>query len=118
MNRCHVKVAAIAVCLLCTAIMKFTQAEDATRKVNVMQTPSGIEFGMMGTKGSAPAPTLFVFATEYEPTLTSAGYNGIGAILRKHGWLSVSLSLPYHPGGGLPGWASFVCEPGCVDARA
>ncbi len=77
-------------------------------KASVMRTPSGIEFGMLGEKGPAPAPTLFVFAKEYEPTLASAYHNGIGAILRKHGYISVSLSLPYHPGGGLSSWADAV----------
>ena len=106
MKPCRTKVTFPAACLLCLAIAHLAQAAGAG-KVNMMQTPSGTRFGVLGTKGSAPAPTLFVFATQIEPTLTSA-YNKVGTIVGRHGYLCVSLDLPCHPGGGLPGWAATV----------
>jgi dienelactone hydrolase len=100
----RMKIVVPVACLLCVAVAQLTHANEL-EKVNIMQTPSGIRFGLQGEKGPAPAPTLFVFATTIEPALTSLTYNKVGGILAKHGYLCVSLDLPYHPGGELDGWA-------------
>lgn len=73
-----------------------------------METPSGIRFGMLGTKGPAPAPTLFNFATTIEPTLGSPDYCKVASVLAAHGYVCVALDLPCHPGGGLAGWAEAI----------
>ena len=71
----------------------------STREVQVLEiaripplaTPSGVSFGMLGAKSSSPSPTLFVFATNIEDSLTSYTYNKVGTILGKHGYLCASL---------------------------
>ncbi len=104
-----------AACLLGIAIGQLAQA-DIVEKVNIVQTPSGIRFGVLGTKGSFPAPTLFLFATNIEDSLVSQTYNKVGSIVEQHGYVCVSMDLPLHRGagspalppgnpGGLPGWA-------------
>ncbi len=106
MKRCLIRALPVA-CLLSMAIVQFAQA-DVAREVKIMQTPSGIRFGMLGTKRAAPAPTLFNFATMIEPTLTSQDYCKVASIVEQHGYLCVALDLPCHPGEGLTGWASAV----------
>ena len=77
----------------------------------VLVTPSGIRFGLLGERGSTPAPTLFVFANRIEETLGSEHYSRSACVLMKHGFLCASLDLPCHgedkkPGepDGLGGW--------------
>jgi dienelactone hydrolase len=79
--------------------------------LKVMQTPSGIRFGLRGEKGTAPAPVLFVFAGSIEDSLRDVNYCKAGNILAGHGFLSVSLDVPCHGGdvpkgepAGLQGW--------------
>jgi dienelactone hydrolase len=81
-------------------------------KVNILQTPAGVRFGLLGNKGSTPAPTLFVLGSSIEATLGDATYNKVGQVLGKEGYLSVSLDLPCHGKNvkdkekpGLDGWA-------------
>ena len=106
MKLCSIRALAAA-SLLSMVIVPFARAEGA-KELRIMQTPSGVRFGMLGTKRAAPAPTLFNFATMIEPTLTSQDYCKVASIVEQHGFLCVSLDLPYHPGGGLPGWAAAV----------
>jgi dienelactone hydrolase len=70
-----------------------------------------VRFGLLGAKGTAPAPTLFVFATGFEDTLTKEEFNQAGHLLAKHGYLGVALDLPCHgqdvkpqESSGLSGW--------------
>jgi dienelactone hydrolase len=77
-----------------------------------LQTPSGARFALLGEKGAAPAPTLFVFATDQAGTLTNPQFNKVGSLLASRGFLCVSLDVPCHgadvrPGekaGDLSGW--------------
>ena len=69
-----------------------------TEEIHVMQTPSGTRFGVLGTRVSSPAPTLFVFVTNIEDSLTVQTCNEV----RKRGYLCVSLDLPFHQGPGSP----------------
>jgi dienelactone hydrolase len=79
--------------------------------MKILHTPSAIRFGLLGEKGAAPAPTLFVFAQSVEGTLESEVYNKAGLILSGKGYLCVSLDLPCHGEDrkasepeGLSGW--------------
>lgn len=76
-----------------------------------MRTPAGVSFALMGRKGASPAPTIFVFATEKEDSLTNPVYLKLINPLFRKGFLCVSLDLPCHgdeqkPGEpyGLDGW--------------
>ncbi len=84
---------------------------DTDQKVQVLLTPSGVRFGLLGSKSSAPAPTLFVFATSLEEALTRAEFNKAGHLAAKQGYLCVALDLPCHGQDvqaqeptGLSGW--------------
>ncbi len=69
----------------------------AKAKVTLLHAPGGIEFGLLGDKPSAPAPTLFVFANDIKGTLTNfEHYNKVGSLLAEQGFLSVTLDLPCH----------------------
>src|SRR5262245_12866959 len=99
------------VTLLLTLVAPVTAGRDDGKNVQILQTPSGIKFGLLGEKAKAPAPTLFVFATTYGEVLRSDSYNKIGRLLAKHGFLCVSLDLPCHgedqktgEPAGLSGW--------------
>src|SRR5438128_5482306 len=86
------------------------QAEEKP-KIAVLHTPAGVRFGVRGEKPTAPAPTLFVFATGIEQTLDNEDFNKVGRLLAAKGWLSVALDLPCHgkdvkpkEPAGLDGW--------------
>ncbi len=70
----------------------------------VLTTPDGIRFGIQGEKPSRPAPTLLVFATTLEQTLTKPQYHRAGTLLHdSHGFLVVSVDLPCHGAERRPG---------------
>ncbi|HJT79195.1 MAG TPA: prolyl oligopeptidase family serine peptidase, partial [Gemmataceae bacterium] len=75
-----------------------TGARAGTKaNVTLLHTPDGIEFGLLGDKPKAPAPTLFVFANDIRGTLADfTHYNKVGSLLARQGFLSVSLDLPCH----------------------
>lgn len=72
-------------------------------KVKVLQTPSGVRFVLLGDKGSAPAPALFIFATSADDSVANPGYAKIGHLLAKRDVLSISLDIPCHGGDVRPG---------------
>jgi dienelactone hydrolase len=79
--------------------------------VNILHTPGGVRFGLLGQKGAAPAPTLFTFAQKIEATLESPSFASVGHELGEHGFLLASLDLPCHGNDvrqdeepGLTGW--------------
>lgn len=84
------------------------------KQVRILQTDSGIRFGLLGEKGPTPAPTLFVFAMGIEETLGDDDYVKVGRILGKEGYITFSLDLPCHgpdvrPGetaNSMSGWRS------------
>lgn len=86
-------------------------AQSAEPKVKILHTPGKVRFGVLGEKGAAPAPTLFVLASEIEVTLVGPDFNKVGRFLAPQGWLSVALDVSCHgqdskPGEptGLAGW--------------
>jgi dienelactone hydrolase len=83
------------------------------KKFRILRTPDGVRFGLLGDKGAAPAPTLFVVASSIEDTLGphADDYNRVGRILARHGYLCVALDVPCHGAdirnkepAGLDGW--------------
>ncbi len=68
----------------------------AAPKVKALQTPSGARFAVLGDKGKAPAPTLFIFATSVGDTLVNPDFAKVGRLLAKQGVLCVSLDVPCH----------------------
>jgi dienelactone hydrolase len=69
---------------------------DAARAVTRARTADGIEFGLLGDKPPSPAPTLLVFALDFEKTLNDHAYNKVGHLLAAQGYQCVSLDLPCH----------------------
>jgi len=71
--------------------------------LTVLRTTGGIRFGLLGEKGTSPAPTVFGFAGSVEDALTLEQFNKCGLVLsgqdcgpilsRQH-CLAVSLDLP------------------------
>ena len=62
----------------------------------ILGTPTGVRFGIWGTKVSYPAPTLFVFSSTIEESLGNPYYRQCGNALAEQGFLCVSLDLPGH----------------------
>ena len=90
-----------------------TPAVERSPTVQVLQTETGVRFGIWGDKPASPAPTLFVLAGTIEETLGDAYYRQSGNALAERGYLCVSVDLPCHgletrPGEppGLDGWRS------------
>src|SRR5262249_3038039 len=65
-------------------------------RVQSLRTSGGVGFALLGEKPTVPAPTLFVFATGAEETLTDVNFIKVGRILAGHGWLSVAVDVPCH----------------------
>ena len=86
---------------------------ETKQKVQLMNTPDGIEFGVWGSpKSEHPAPTLIVLATTIKKTLNSAYYRHCGNQLTNRGFICVSINLPCHGDQridgepeGLSGWS-------------
>lgn len=72
------------------------QPDVAPPAMQVLRTPDGVRFGLFGKKGSAPAPTLFVFALGLEDLQKQPGYSEVGRRLARNGFLYVALDPPCH----------------------
>ena len=73
-----------------------TAGGESGTEIEVLCTPGGVRFGVLGAKRSMPAPILFVFATSLEDSLGNNDYVQCGRILAKQGFLCVSLDVPCH----------------------
>jgi dienelactone hydrolase len=69
---------------------------DAPPAMQILRAPGGVRFGLFGAKGTAPAPTLFVFAVGLEDMQKHPNYSDVGRRLAKHGFLYVALDPPCH----------------------
>lgn len=92
------------------ALFLESQAQSA-KKITVQQTADGVRFGLLGNKGSAPAPTLFILASSLEDALGNDAYGKVGRLLLEKGIVCVSLDLPCHgkerkadEPAGIAGW--------------
>ena len=65
-------------------------------RFEILKTPAGERFGLIGKKAGSPSPTLFIFATTVEQTLGSADFLKCGRELAERGCLCVSVDLPCH----------------------
>ena len=79
--------------------------------LRMLETPSGIRFGLLGEKPSLPAPTLIVAGSDLESSLTDPAINGVGLSLKEKGILCIALDVPCHGAAqrkgerfGLDGW--------------
>jgi dienelactone hydrolase len=81
--------------IVAVAIAGFVRAADVPEP-KVLQTSDGIRFGLLGDRPAAPAPTLFLFATDVETTLKSETYSQVGRALLPAGVLVVSVDVPGH----------------------
>jgi dienelactone hydrolase len=68
----------------------------AADEVQSLTTGDGVALEILGLKPAAPAPTLFILALDAKSTLTSPLYRQAGNVLRKQGYLCVSVDLPCH----------------------
>ena len=56
-------------------------------KITILHTESGVQFGVLGQKATAPSPTLFAFGGDVVT---------FGHLLVKRGWLIISMDIPCH----------------------
>jgi len=87
----------------------FGQSPVESRRLGtaeVLQTPSGIPFAMIGAKKEHPAPLLIVFGGAMRDALEDEDSNTLGWILAGHGFLSICLDLPSHGAEEKPGQPS------------
>lgn len=68
----------------------------AAEREEILRTPDGVRFALLGKKRSVPAPTLFMFAFDADTTLSNKDYDQICRLLSQQGYLCVSLDLPCH----------------------
>ncbi len=86
-------------------------SDEDSRTLEVLQTDTGVEYGIWGDKSATPAPTLFVFSGTIEETLGDPYFRQSGNILAEEGYLCVSVDLACHgrqrradEPSGLGGW--------------
>jgi dienelactone hydrolase len=71
--------------------------------LKILTTPGGVRFGLIGEKGSKPAPTVFVFALGLEDMQKQPLYSETARLLARHGFLGVALDPPCHGKDVRPG---------------
>ena len=78
---------------------------------NILHTPGGTRFGLVGKGQPSRAPSLFIFGSGLETSLERPDLASVGHILAKHAFLLVSLDVPCHGQDvkegepeGLEGW--------------
>jgi dienelactone hydrolase len=97
------KQSAFACLLIMLLLLERTQGADINTglpqlngEVVNLSTPTGVRFGIWGTKVRYPAPTLFVFSSTIKESLGNPYYRQCGNALAEQGFLCVSLDLPGH----------------------
>ena len=83
--------------------------------LNMMRTPNGVPFAVLGDLPAKPAPTLLLLAGAIHDSLDTEPYSRTGQLLGEKGWQVFSLDLPCHgddrrPGEpeGLAGWRARI----------
>lgn len=64
--------------------------------MHLIELPSGLRFGLSKERPPAPAPTLFIFASSLEASLTEDDFCGVGRLVEPQGYLYVALDVPCH----------------------
>ncbi len=107
-NMKRVKLSLTWLCGLCFLRLTVSiSAQDFT----LHATPGGVEYGIWGTSGEKPAPTLMIFSGSIENTLSKPYFRQCGNALSEKGYLCVSIDLPCHgkeaikgEPSGIAGW--------------
>jgi len=79
--------------------------------IKLIETTTGVQFGLWGRETVAPAPTLFILANSIEGTLGDPYFRQSGNQLAEQGYLCVTIDIPGHgeqhradEPEGLAGW--------------
>ena len=79
--------------------------------IRLMETTTGVKFGVWGTESSEPASTLFILANSIDGTLGDPYFRQSGNQLAEQGYLCVTIDIPGHglqhrsdEPEGLAGW--------------
>src|SRR5262245_22647347 len=85
--------------------------EQKAEKIQILKTAGGVRFGLLGSRGEKPAPTLFILAGSLEDALGNDDYAKVGRLLLKKGFVCVSVDIPCHgkdhkgnKAAGIAGW--------------
>lgn len=95
-------------------IIGVSEACGEEMKLTILETGTGIEFGLWGPDPVDPRPTLFILAGSIEETLGDPYFRQSGNLLAAQGYLCVSIDIPGHGKNrgedpdGLEGWRSRV----------
>ena len=88
-----------------------TRVAEPVISLRILETKTGVRFGLWGKPLSRPAPTLIILASTVEATLEDAYFRQAGTVLAEQGYLCVSIDLPAHgpqqksgEPTGLDGW--------------
>jgi dienelactone hydrolase len=81
---------------LCGVLFLTCPARAEPHKPAILKTSEGVEFGLLGERPSAPAPVLFLFATDIDRTLGDPAYGRVATLLARKGFVCVSLDAPCH----------------------
>ena len=97
--------------LLSTLGWTTTQVSAQETPLKLMQTTTGVEFGIWGQGNVKPAPTLFVLGNSIAGTIGDSYFRQAGNDLAQEGYISVSIDIPGHgtqeregEAQGLAGW--------------
>lgn len=71
-------------------------AADRTPELNLIETGSGVEYGVWGYASESPAPVLINLGNTIEGILGSDYFRQSGNALAELGYLSVSIDIPGH----------------------
>lgn len=71
-------------------------AADRPRELTLLETASGVEYGVWGYASETPAPALINLGNTIEGILGSAYFRQSGNALAELGYLSVSIDIPGH----------------------
>jgi len=89
---------AFAISFVLAGFLSEAPASDVekTRRVEMHETESGVQFGSWGNLPTTPSPTLIVLASTLDGTLGDAYFRQCGNELSANGYLLVSIDLPCH----------------------
>lgn len=78
------------------AFSSLVSAAERSPELTLMETPSGVEYGVWGYASESPSPVLINLGNTIEGVLGSAYFRQSGNALAELGYLSVSIDIPGH----------------------